>query len=112
MTWMERISRSGRRTVPTSLGSKPFSAGRLRLIGCRGARFRWHSYDNVLAETVNGLYKAELIHARPAWPWVFATMNWVHWWNHQRLHRALDYSTPIESERAYAQTWEPSPAPT
>ncbi|GAA1491643.1 transposase InsO family protein [Brachybacterium sacelli] len=86
-------------------------AGIAASVGSRG-----DSYDNALAETVNGLYKAELIHARPAWPSVteveFATMNWVHWWNHQRLHQALDYSTPIEVEKAYAQTREPSTAPT
>lgn len=76
---------------------------------------RGDSYDNALAETVNGLYKTELIHARTAWPSVteveFATMNWVHWWNHQRLHQALEYSTPIEVEAAYAEPREPSPAP-
>lgn len=86
-------------------------AGIKASVGSRG-----DSYDNALAETVNGLYKAELIHARPAWPSVteveFATMNWVHWWNHQRLHQALGYSTPMEIETAYAQTREPSPAPT
>lgn len=41
------------------------------------------AYDNALAETVNGLYKTELIYARPAWPSAteveFQTMNWVHW---------------------------------
>jgi putative transposase len=81
-------------------------AGIAASVGSRG-----DSYDNALAETVNGLYKAELIHARPAWPSVtdveFATMNWVHWWNNQRLHQALDYATPIEVETPYAQTREP-----
>jgi putative transposase len=66
------------------------------------------SYDNALAEAVNGLYKAELIHARPAWPSAteveFQTMNWVHWWNTQRLHEALDYATPAEAEAAYYQS--------
>jgi transposase InsO family protein len=85
-------------------------AGIAASVGSRG-----DSYDNALAETINGLYKAELIHARPAWPSVteveYATMNWVHWWNHQRLHQALDYSTPIEIETAYAQTREPSLGP-
>ena len=65
------------------------------------------SYDNALAETVNGLYKAELIYARPAWPSVteveFQTMNWVDWWNNRRLHEALDYATPTETEAAYYQ---------
>lgn len=58
---------------------------------------------------------AGLIHARPAWPPVteveFATMNWVHWWNNQRLHQALDYATPIEVDTAYAQIREPSLGP-
>ncbi|MFI6428610.1 integrase core domain-containing protein [Promicromonospora sp. NPDC050880] len=85
-------------------------AGITASVGSRG-----DSYDNALAETVNGLYKAELIHARPAWPSVteveHATMNWVHWWNNQRLHQALDYATPIETETAYAQTREPSLGP-
>ena len=66
------------------------------------------AYDNALAETVNGLYKAELIHARPAWPSKteveFETMNWVHWWNNSRLHQALEYQTPAEVEAAYYET--------
>lgn len=84
-------------------------AGIRASVGSRG-----DSYDNALAETVNGLYKAELIHTRPAWPSVtdveFATMNWVHWWNHQRLHQALGYQTPAEIETAYDQTQVPTPA--
>ena len=56
------------------------------------------SYDNALAETVNGLYKTELIHAYG--PWTsdgeveLATLRWGHWWNTKRLHEALDYATP------------------
>jgi len=64
------------------------------------------AYDNALAETVNGLYKTELISARPAWPSAteveFETMmNWVHWWNTTRVHEALDYQTPTEVEASY-----------
>mgnify|MGYP002724476268 CR=1 FL=1 len=66
------------------------------------------SYDNALAETVNGLYKAELIHAKPAWPSTteveFETLKWVHWWNHERLHEALDYQTPTEYEANHNNT--------
>ena len=62
------------------------------------------SYDNALAETVNGLYKAELIHSKRIWESVqaveLATMGWVHWWNTTRLHEALDYRTPTEVEAA------------
>ncbi|GAC62941.1 putative transposase, partial [Gordonia malaquae NBRC 108250] len=56
------------------------------------------SYDNALAETVNGLYKAELIYSKRIWESVseveLATMGWVHWWNTSRLHEALGYRTP------------------
>lgn len=49
-------------------------------------------YDNALAETVNGLYKTELVYARPALPSAteveFQTMSWVPWWNTRRLHEA------------------------
>lgn len=67
-------------------------------------------YDNALAETVNGYYKAELIRgpARPG-PWrtvddvELATLGWVHWHNHQRLHGYLDDRPPTEFEgRFYA----------
>lgn len=60
------------------------------------------SYDNALAETVNGLYKTELIYSQ-TWAGVtqveFATMNWVHWWNTTRLHEALGHRTPTRSSR-------------
>ena len=65
------------------------------------------SYDDALAETVNGLYRAELIYSRPTWPSTsaveLATLEWVSWWNHQRLHEALGYQTPAEVEAAYDQ---------
>lgn len=55
------------------------------------------SYDNALAETVNGLYKSELIYSQ-TWGTLseveFATMNWVYWWNNTRLHESLYYSIP------------------
>ena len=63
------------------------------------------SYDNALAETVNGLYKAELIHRQRTWPSVtaveIATLDWVAWWNTKRLHEALGYRTPAEVEATY-----------
>lgn len=64
------------------------------------------SYDNALAETVNGLYKSELIYSR-RWESLidveYATMNWVYWWNNQRLHEALGYHTPEETITMYNQ---------
>ncbi|OFS24058.1 transposase [Corynebacterium sp. HMSC04H06] len=66
------------------------------------------SYANALAETVNGLYKAELIHPQGPWTSVgeveLATLRWVHWWNTKRLHEALDYATPQEVETEYYLT--------
>lgn len=58
------------------------------------------SYDNALAEAVNGLYKTELIRRRGPWRTVeqveLATLEYVWWWNNQRLHGELDMRTPIE----------------
>ncbi|WP_374928272.1 IS3 family transposase [Kytococcus sedentarius] len=71
------------------------------------------SYDNALAETVNGLYKAELIHSKRLWESTeaveLATMGWVHWWNTQRLHEALGYATPTEVEAAYTRGHDVAP---
>ena len=72
------------------------------------------SYDNALAETVNGLYKAELIHRRRTWPSAtaveIATLDWVTWWNTKRLHEALDYHTPAEVEASYTHPTTTAPA--
>ncbi len=71
------------------------------------------SYDNALAETVNGLYKAELIHAKRVWESTeaveVAAMGWVHWWNTTRLHEALGYATPVETETAYPHNHDAAP---
>lgn len=72
------------------------------------------SYDNALAETVNGLYKAELIHRRRTWPSAtaveIATLDWVTWWNTKRVHEALDYRTPAEVEASYTHPTTTAPA--
>lgn len=63
------------------------------------------SYDNALAETVNGLYKAELINRAGPWRSVeqveLATAEWVDFWNTRRLHEACGYLPPAEYEAAY-----------
>jgi transposase InsO family protein len=63
------------------------------------------SYDNALAEAVNGLYKTELIRRKGPWRTVeqveLATLEYVWWWNNQRLHGELDMRTPAEVETAY-----------
>ena len=62
------------------------------------------SYDNALAETINGLYKAEVIH-RQAWKSreavEMATLKWVHWFNHKRLMEPLGDIPPAEAEANY-----------
>ena len=63
------------------------------------------SFDNALAETVNGLYKTELIHRRGPWKTMeqleLATAAWVQWWNERRLHEACGYVPPAELEENY-----------
>ena len=63
------------------------------------------SYDDALAETVDGLYKAELIDRRGPWRSVeqveLETAVWGHWWNAQRLHGACGDIPPVEYEAAY-----------
>jgi putative transposase len=63
------------------------------------------SYDNALAESVIGLYKAEEIYRRGPWKGVedveFATLEWVAWYNTRRLLEPLGYVSPDEFERAY-----------
>jgi putative transposase len=69
-------------------------------VGSRG-----DSFDNALAETVNGLYKAELINRRGPWRTVeqveLATADWVRFWNEDRLHEACGHIPPAEYEAAY-----------
>jgi transposase InsO family protein len=63
------------------------------------------SYDNALAETINGLYKTELIHRRAPWKTKealeLATLEWVSWFNHHRLLEPLGYIPPAEAEANY-----------
>jgi putative transposase len=75
-------------------------AGAVPSVGSKG-----DSYDNALAESFNGLYKAELI--RHAGPWrgledvEYATLEYVDWFNHRRLHGELGMVTPAEFEATY-----------
>ncbi|WP_260675107.1 IS3 family transposase [Comamonas aquatica] len=63
------------------------------------------AYDNALAETINGLYKAELIHRRAPWKTresvELATLEWVSWFNHHRLLEPIGYIPPAEAEANY-----------
>ena len=71
------------------------------------------SYDNALAETINGLYKAELIHRRGPWRSFeaveFATLEWVDWFNHRRLLEPIGNIPPAEAEDRYYAMLEPTP---
>ncbi len=62
-------------------------------------------YDNAPAETINGLYKAELIHRRAPWKAreavELATLEWVSWFNHHRLREPIGYIPPAEAEANY-----------
>jgi putative transposase len=63
------------------------------------------SYDNALAETINGLYKAEVIHRRGPWRSFeaveFATLTWVDWFNNRRLLEPIGNIPPAEAEKRY-----------
>lgn len=63
------------------------------------------SYDNAVAETINGLYKTELIHHRGPWKTKaaleMATLEWVAWFNNQRLMGSIGYIPPAEAEQNY-----------
>ena len=65
------------------------------------------SYDNALAESINSLYKAELIYGPDQGPWKtiedveLTRLSWVHWFNTQRLHGYLGDVPPAEYEEAY-----------
>ncbi|WP_438331278.1 IS3 family transposase (plasmid) [Escherichia coli] len=62
------------------------------------------SYDNAMAESINGLYKAEVIH-RKSWKKraevELATLTWVDWYNNRRLLERLGHTPPAEAEKAY-----------
>ena len=68
------------------------------------------SYDNALAETINGLFKAEVIH-RQSWQSIeaveLATLHWVDWFNHRRLLAPTGNIPPAEAETAYYAALEP-----
>jgi transposase InsO family protein len=82
-------------------------AGAVTSVGSRG-----DSYDNALAESTIGLYKTELIRRRGPWRTLddveLATLEWVDWYNHRRLHSACDHRPPAEYEAAFNPA-EPTP---
>jgi putative transposase len=84
-------------------------AGAVGSVGSRG-----DSYDNALAESINGLYKAEVIRRQGPWRSLeqveLATASWVDWWNHKRLHTAIGDVPPAEYESLYHHQQEATEA--
>ena len=74
--------------------------GAVTSVGSKG-----DSYDNAMAESIIGLYKAELISMKGPWRTVedveLATLGWVHWWNSTRLLEPIGHVPPVEFEQAW-----------
>lgn len=89
----------GSQYVSLSYTQRLKSAGLLPSVGTTG-----DSYDNAMAESINGLYKTEVIH-RQVWKKrvdvELATLDWVDWFNHCRLLARTGYIPPVEAEKAY-----------
>ena len=90
----------GRQYVSICYSERLAEAGIEPSVGSKG-----DSYDNALAETINGLYKAELIYRRTPWKTKeaveLATLEWVSWFNHHRLMGHLGYIPRAEAEANY-----------
>jgi putative transposase len=102
------VAHSDRGSQYTSLryGERLAEAGISPSVGSVG-----DSYDNALAETINGLYKTELIKPRGPWKSVddveIATAEWVDWFNHRRLYEYCGDIPPAELEAAYYAQHQP-----
>ena len=105
------VAHSDRGSQYTALkyGERLAEAGIAASVGSVG-----DSYDNALAETINGLYKTELIKPRRPWKSVdeveIATAEWVDWFNHSRPFEYCDDLTPAEAERAHYAHHQPQAA--
>src|SRR5690606_37475116 len=107
LTGLRCHSDAGSQITSIRYGERLAEIGAVPSIGTVG-----DSYDNALAETVNGYYKAEMIRgpAREGRPWKtvedveLATLSWVHWHNHQRLHGYLADVPPAEFEEKFYAT--------
>ncbi len=94
-------SDKGSQYISIKYGKRLKQSGLAASVGTTG-----DSYDNALAESVNGLYKTEVIdYLKQTWEGVndvaLATLDWVHWYNHERLHSTNGYLSPIMAENIY-----------
>jgi putative transposase len=107
LTGLRCHSDAGSQFTSMRYGERLAEIGAVPSIGTVG-----DSFDNALAETVNGCYKAELIRgpAREGRPWKnvddveLATLGWVHWHNQHRLHGYLRDVPPTEFENTFYAT--------
>ena len=94
-------------TLPSATPSGWLRLGSSPSVGSRG-----DSYDNALAESFNGLYKTELIRKRGPWRGLddveYATLEYVDWFNHRRLHGELGMIPPAEIEAIYYDQLAPA----
>jgi putative transposase len=83
------------------------AAGAVTSVGSRG-----DSYDNALAESFHGLYKTELVRRRGPWKGLdhleLATLEYLDWFNHRRLHGQIGMIPPVDRERRFYQHHQPA----
>ena len=88
-----------------------------RTLVADGEKIPWQvigdSYDNALTETINGLFKAEVIHRRGPWRSFeaveYATLEWVDWFNNRRLLEPIGNIPPAEAEANFYATLDAEP---
>lgn len=104
--YTERLAEAG---IEPSVASGACAA----LPGPRSPSAVGDSYDNALAETINGLFKAEVIHRRGPWRSLeaveYATLEWVDWFNNRRLLEPIGNIPPAEAQANFYAALETEP---
>jgi putative transposase len=104
---VQRVCPSGVQYTSIRYTERLVEAGATPSVGSVG-----DSYDNALAESVNGLYKTELINRKGPWRTrddvELATFEWVDWYNHRRIHGSCQNMPPVEYEAAFHMKNEPA----